>query len=524
VKMKYVIPVLLAVSLLFPAGPLAIAQARVIRLPPGTILAHFVVEGKNTPAFDENGRPNGVLIQVAGVGGGAAGHTGTRRSEVSLDIAVNGTVVDVGQPILMGDEIALNIAGLAGGQEATIHTRQMDPRGELRYARAAYRAGGDGQISTAESNATAGSYSGVNPPGLFWSMQLITDTATLPDLLPRLPENRPDHTTTYFDVEADAKIEASAHIKTIAILPDVARDDVTDNDLMAHFYHPTGKDNLPAVIIVSGSDGGIAVSDSIADLLASKGYAALSLAYFGMPGLPNELEEIPLGYFGKAIDWVSQQDIVDKDSLAVLGFSKGGELVLLLGATYPQINAVVAISPSHVAWQGLSQDQSKVASSWTHQGKPVPFVPFVANEDFTKQFAHGIPAKIEYLPLYVDSLKDEDAVEKAIIHVENIQGPILLASGGDDKMWPARFMSEQVVNRLQEQNFAHPVHHFNYDDAGHLFGVPGYIPNRDVPFVRGGTPAGNGIAQAELWNRSLQFLNENLKPRAGKYTPCLSTR
>jgi len=73
-------------------------------------------------------------------------------------------------------------------------------------------------------------------------------------------------------------------------------------------------------------------------------------------------------------------------------------------------------------------------------------------------------------------------------------------------------MSEQVVNRLQEQNFAHPVHHFNYDDAGHLFGVPGYIPNRDVPFVRGGTPAGNGIAQAELWNRCLQFLNENLKP------------
>ena len=81
-KTKCLVVVLLIMSLLFAGGPLAILEAGPIKphpdeshgadtlrnkrvligLPPGTILAHFVVKGKNTPVFDEAGRPNGVFM------------------------------------------------------------------------------------------------------------------------------------------------------------------------------------------------------------------------------------------------------------------------------------------------------------------------------------------------------------------------------------------------------------------------------------------------------------------------------
>ena len=102
-NMKCVVLVLLAVSLLFAGGPWAIPQAEaippmpvvpagggtdslknkgvLIGLPPGTIIAHFVVKGKNTPVFDENGKPNGEFQ------GDIVGPADGKPAEVSLAVS-----------------------------------------------------------------------------------------------------------------------------------------------------------------------------------------------------------------------------------------------------------------------------------------------------------------------------------------------------------------------------------------------------------------------------------------------------
>ena len=64
-------------------------------------------------------------------------------------------------------------------------------------------------------------------------------------------------------------------------------------------------------------------------------------------------------------------------------------------------------------------------------------------------------------------LEDEEAVKNAEIHVENINGPILLLSGEDDDQWPASAMSEQIVHRLQRNNFQHYYAHIKLD-GGHI--------------------------------------------------------
>ena len=58
------------------------------------------------------------------------------------------------------------------------------------------------------------------------------------------------------------------------------------------------------------------------------------------------------------------------ERVGVIGTSRGGELVLLLGATFPQVVAVVANVPSHVVWR-----RGGTRSAWTYRGEPLPAVP-----------------------------------------------------------------------------------------------------------------------------------------------------
>ena len=80
----------------------------------------------------------------------------------------------------------------------------------------------------------------------------------------------------------------------------------------------------PAVIVLGGSEGGDQAAP-IAQRFANHGYVGVSVAYFGAPGLPATLENIPIETFGKALDAVSKRSDVDAAHMAVMGYSKGGE-------------------------------------------------------------------------------------------------------------------------------------------------------------------------------------------------------
>jgi len=162
--------------------------------------------------------------------------------------------------------------------------------------------------------------------------------------------------------------------------------------------------------------------------------------------LPTRLQEIPLQYFKRAITWLRAHPSVAPSKIGLVGTSKGGEAALLIGATYREIRAVVAYSPSHVLFQGIDEawsDSSLSKSSWTLDGKPVPFR---IDNDYIEHYDF-------YLGLYRASLQDRQAVERAVIPVERINGPILLFSGTDDAVLPASMMSEQVVERLKQRHF-----------------------------------------------------------------------
>jgi dienelactone hydrolase len=279
--------------------------------------------------------------------------------------------------------------------------------------------------------------------------------------------------------------------------------DIREAGLIGRFYAAPGAKHHTAVLMLGGSNGGYPY-DSAAQNLAAAGYPVFALAYFksftGQPaGLPKYLSDIPLEYFFRAIDWMKRRREVNPEKIVLMGESRGGELVLLLGSKRPDVAGVIAYSPSDFVWAGLDPTFSKPA--WTLRGAAVPLI---AVRKFS--FDHAVAS-------FEQALAAATPAERAAatIPVENIHGPVLLISSKSDNLWPASQMSDAVEARLKSHGFPYAVDNVQYTDASHLlmgFG-PGIV-RLGVPFVGGfyfgGSKEGTRIARDAGWARAKAFL------------------
>ena len=158
--------------------------------------------------------------------------------------------------------------------------------------------------------------------------------------------------------ESEGEQIAATFIKRILVTGRHTKEpNLSEQGLVGVYFAPTDSEApRPALIILGGSGGD--VDEAKAALLASRGYATLALDYFGNAPLPIGLSEIPLEYFETAIEWLKVQEGVDADKIGVIGTSRGGELALLLGATFPEIKSVVSYVGSGVGVGELHQHRS----------------------------------------------------------------------------------------------------------------------------------------------------------------------
>jgi dienelactone hydrolase len=273
------------------------------------------------------------------------------------------------------------------------------------------------------------------------------------------------------------------------------------------FATTDGDRRLRGVLALGGSDGGMPTY--WARLLEPEGFACLALAYFNTPNTQPALIEVPLERFEKALLWLRDhpQVATSDGRLSVLGVSKGGELALLLAATFPDlVGPVVAYTPSGVVWQGIDfrAQRPPLLSSWSLAGRPLPFAPLT----------QGVPPAhsergSSFLPIYDRGLDEVAADSAAIIPVERATGPVLLVSGGDDRAWPAARMCRMVVERMRAKGRARDVVHLNFPAAGHvLFPFDPDAAPPPMPVDLGGTPAAAQQAHAAAWPEVVRTLRD----------------
>lgn len=422
--------------------------------------------------------------------------------------------IEVGpQRALIDEPLHIRLEGLAPAQNATLRaTLTGDPANGIWQSTATFVADAGGVVDVERLAPASGSYTGADGMGLLWSMLPPPDAAAERLFWPA--SLQPLAVTVV--AEVDGQTVASATVERLLLADGVRGTDVRERGLAGRLFLPPGPGPHPAVIVVVGSGGGL--PEAHAAFIASHGFAVLALAYFAFAGLPPVLANIPLEYFETAIAWLGEQAEVKPGAIGVLGVSRGGELVLLLGATFPAIRAVVALVPSHVLWGSVGVIG---APSWTYHGEPLPIMPPRAGSAAAaaQQSPDEQTAPIALTPGFLGALADEAAAARAAIPVERINGPVLLISGNDDAMWPSTLMAERVLARLREHGHPYRNEHLAYDQAGHtVAGLP-FLPAAPLPtrhpvaglvFSFGGTAPGVAAAQREAWPRILHFLHESL--------------
>jgi dienelactone hydrolase len=404
---------------------------------------------------------------------------------------------------MLDKELKIKVKGLGPYQDFTLRARTQDRFGRVWSSAAQFQADDKGKANLSEVAPISGSYQAAHSMGLYWSLS---------------PEDTP--TPEFFLFEGDWPIAVELTLETaggqildtevterkLLNTKKVKRTPIEDEDFVGTLFTPKKNKLHPVVVVLGGSGGGL--NENVASVLASHGVATLALAYFGItPPLPETLEELPLEYFENVFNWLSEQPKINPNKIFVLGRSKGAEAALLLGSKFPQfVKKVVGYVPSHVVWQGLGDFENPV-SSWTQNAAPLSFVPFFClPEDF-------IIFPISLLPCHQRALDTfpPEVITPASIVVENINGPVMLLSGGQDKLWPSSSMADAAITRLQNAGHPHAATHLLFQDAGHLFDLP-FIPSGTTVFNGldlGGSTEANGLAAANSWSQVVDFIKGN---------------
>ena len=432
------------------------------------------------------------------------------------------------------DDFTIQITGAAPNGKVVVEASLTDARKRIWTSRGVYTADFNGAVNPATSASLEGTYTGVNRHGLIWSMLPLTAkelTSHMNDdpveagwpMAPALGLNNPTTITFRTLLETSGPVSSSQtqELKTTHLVHGVAeglrRREINEWGIRGILYTPLEPGEYPPVLIVTGSEGG--ASERNAALLASQGFSALALAHFSYPGRPEQLLNIPLEYFRSAIEWLAAE--TGQKRVALSGGSRGGEAVLLIASTYPElVSAVVAGVPSNVALGACCSPATAGQAAWTLAEKPIPtwgVKPWgLAQDEKNREVSLSQDYSVVWRLMLQGMLAAEQSSPFAI-PVENIRAPILLISGDADAVWASKLASDKVIQRLQQNGFAFPAEHLSITGAGHSVSIPLLVTsligtkirhpvNTAIELSLGGLPSATYYGGLQAQRRRIEFL------------------
>jgi dienelactone hydrolase len=414
--------------------------------------------------------------------------------------------------VLYGTPFSLKVTGLRPAEKATVKAASLDARRTLWESTAVFEADAAGAIDLARQAPVSGAYAEADIFGLLWSLKPVnTDPNSKRPVSYR--DDEVNGWTVDFSVADSAGKTASTRFRCVFQMPGqgLIRIPLEKDGLYGFLYYPAKGGLFPGVIILGGSNGGL--YEWLAQAFASNGFAALTMAYFEYRDLPAELVEIPLEQFPRAAAWLKAQPAVRPDRIGIVGGSKGGELALLLASRFDDFQAVVGWVPAAHVWEGLSQKffspDYQPVSSWSFNGRALPFMPFKASpEDKAKEMKGELAS---FVAFHADSLAQADAevIEKAAIPVEKIRAPILLVSGTDDQTWPSGEFCLAIMDRLKRAGFPYEAKHVSNEKGGHQSFLP-YFVTANRGGISGGSPPADARGGYRSWAETISFLHLHL--------------
>ncbi|KAM9854693.1 peroxisomal succinyl-coenzyme A thioesterase-like [Aulostomus maculatus] len=389
------------------------------------------------------------------------------------------------------------------GAQLTIQALHRCEGGHNWEAFAHYVTDASGTVNASEDPSLGGTYCGVEPMGLLWSLRPVPGSK--PGLrLRKMNVQTPMEVTisVYQGHQTQGFVDqlASQLVERWYMAPGVRRIPITEQSLSATLFLPSGPGPFPGVLDLWG--GGGQLVEYRAALLASHGFAALALNYL-TPKITMETGKmVDNQYFETAYRVLQQHPQVLSSCIAMLGLSFGTSMTLKM-AVYSQVmklRCAVCVSGSHV--QPVDGSLEEI------------FVYFAKNAPKTR-------FNEENQVIWRDLLLPIPSDPALKVDVGRLRCPVLMVVGEDDQNWPSSESAQDMKAMMERAGNSHLLTILSYPNTGHLIEPP-YTPysqassfktvnqHEKVMALWGGEPVSHSRAQEDAWRKTLAFLRENL--------------
>ena len=428
---------------------------------------------------------------------------------------------------LVDDVVHLTATELHPGQAVTIAALLTEhDKAFLSYAH--YTADESGKVDLGRAPSVGGTYTDVEPMGLFWSMRPSSEMRRGVRLIKAKVEEPFEYellildghpsVSSRHDLTASGSPLANIMLHRFYQSPDVTAIPIRVRSTRGMLFLPKGSGPFPGVIDIYGAVGGL--MNYRAALLASRGFAVLSLAYFGFEDLPKSIE-LDMEYFEGAIDFLASHKSVSGQGIGVVGNCKGANLAMEMALMSSKVKAVVAINPYFYHDTGTIKRNGIKLNVWN---------PWYLFTDPTKKKLGmiGENGDVVYKETFKHCMMDHE--EDAAIPVERTKAAQYLFVVGEDDM-NTDPMNTSFIARRMERFGKTNYQVLSYPGAGHLIEPPytpicseSYFKLYKLMFRFGGQPKPHSFAQENSWYNILNFLHRNIdSPRSNSryYSPAV---
>ncbi|KAG7236616.1 hypothetical protein INR49_000740 [Caranx melampygus] len=390
---------------------------------------------------------------------------------------------------LFDEPVQVKVSGLRSRQVVTLRARSTDERGVEFSSSATYRADEGGEIDLDRDSSLSGSYVGLEPMGLLWSMR----ADTLHKYFYKNEALYPHMVTFSVHEDTENRMLAEVTNERYLIGDGVVRSPVKEGNFQGVLFTPPGEGPFPAVL-----DLCTFMSEKRACLLANKGFVVLAVPVHS--NRHGNIKVMHLDHFEEAVNFLQQQPKVGSKGVGVVSRSRGGDIALSLAAFVPGVEAVVWINGCN----------ANVAIPLYYKNRQI-LSPLLF--DFSKVIPTDTGASIIKYGIG-NPLTEEN--KGSVVPIEQAQGQFLFVASEDDLNWDSKAYVIQMVERLKhhgKENFET----VSYARAGHLLEPPygPYCPSAlhgliNFPVMWGGEPMVHAAAEVHLWKKVQEFFRAHL--------------
>ncbi|CAM4693770.1 unnamed protein product [Leuciscus chuanchicus] len=389
------------------------------------------------------------------------------------------------------DPVHVTVSGLNPQQRVDLRSKITDEKGLVFKASATYQADSSGQVDLNRDPSLGGSFTGVEPMGLFWALKadVVSGKFALTDLTrPQLVD---------LECVSDDKVIAKVTNERHCMAEGVRRIPVTEGRIRGTLFMPPGKGPFPGILDTNVFRG--FPFELRAALLAKRGFAVLALAFQAYQDLPRKVDKFHLEYFEEGIDFLRQQPEVKDQKIGLVSISKSGDLALSMATFLPGISATVCVNGCNA--------NTLVPIYY----KDICIPPLMFDVKRSKMTPSGL---VDVSDCMNDPMSKEGL--PSVIPIERASGNFMFIISEDDRNWQSAYYAKLACDRLK----AHGKNNYElvrYEKAGHFIEVP-YMPfclanfhaaaNHVVFF--GGEPKAHSEAQLDAWQRIVNFFKKHL--------------